>query len=58
MTGAVALVSLWSCVVSWDNRFEDPIPLPDGTQLKTIRIGGSTSSRETSDQTAMDTIFY
>jgi hypothetical protein len=23
--------------VSWDNRFAEPIPLPDGTQLNTLR---------------------
>jgi hypothetical protein len=27
----------WASRLSWSRRFEDPIPLPDGTQLKTLR---------------------
>jgi hypothetical protein len=34
-TGAV--FRLWSCVVSWSKRFDEPIKLPDGTTLRTLR---------------------
>src|SRR5438445_13305935 len=30
-------VLLWSCIVSWDERFAEPIVLDDGTNLATLR---------------------
>jgi hypothetical protein len=35
--GLKSRFSLWSCVVSWDRPFDQPVPLPSGPPARTLR---------------------